>query len=367
MKIISIEKRMTRSFLLTFAVTIGAIVTAFTIVGGLLSMVGANPFTTYRAMFTGSFGSIQAFVETLVKATPLILLGLSTSVAFRMRLWNIGAEGQLAIGAIAASGVALYWSQNLIAPLILPTMLLVGVAAGALWGLIPALLKIWGVNEILTSLMMNYIAVLLLDYFYTGPWKDPKGFGFPGSAQFVPGAWLPHISGRLHYGLYIGLLASLFIWFLLNHTKWGYEIKVIGENTRAARYAGISLTRNILLVMLVSAGLAGLSGFTEVAGITHRLQKGVSLGYGFTAIIIAWLAQLNPLAVPLVAVLFGGLLVGGDQIQITMGLPASIGTVLQGTILFCILGGEYLTRYTVRFHLPPYKQRVSSFGGNRGQ
>jgi simple sugar transport system permease protein len=188
-----------------------------------------------------------------------------------------------------------------------------------------------------------------VEYLFYGPWKDPKGYGFPGTAEFPPTAWLPRFFGtRVHWGLVFALLAAAFIWLVLTRTQWGYEIRVIGENPTAARYAGISVARNILLVMLLSGGLAGLAGMAEVAGISHRLQKGLTVGYGYTAIIVAWLAKLNPWGVLLVAVLLAGLLVGGDQIQITMGLPASMALVLQGVILFLVLGGEILTQYRVR-------------------
>ena len=196
---------------------------------------------------------------------------------------------------------------------------------------------------------MNYIAILWIEHLFYGPWKDPQGYGFPGTAEFPEVAWLPRLANtRVHLGLLIAIVAAVFIWLVLSRTKWGYEIRVIGENPTAAKYAGISTARNIILVMLLSAGLAGLAGMAEVAGISHRLQKGVTVGYGYTAIIVAWLAKLNPWAVLVVAILLAGLLVGGDQIQITMGLPASVALVLQGIILFLVLGGESLTQYRIR-------------------
>jgi ABC-type uncharacterized transport system permease subunit len=217
---------------------------------------------------------------------------------------------------------------------------------GALWGLVPGLLKAYlKVNEIITTLMLNYVAILWVQYLYYGPWKDPKGFGFPGTAQFEPFTWLPRLTGRVHLGLVFAILAAIFIWLVLGRTKWGYEIRLIGENPTAARYAGVSIARNIVLVMFLSGGLAGLAGMAEVAGISHRLQQGLAVGYGFTAIIVAWLGRLNPWGVLLVGFLLAALLVGGDQIQITMGLPASVALVLQGAILFCMLGGNILTTY----------------------
>jgi ABC-type uncharacterized transport system permease subunit len=183
---------------------------------------------------------------------------------------------------------------------LLPLMIVAGVLGGALWGLVPALLKAYlKVNEIITTLMLNYIAILWLQYLYYGPWEDPKGFGFPGTAQFPEFTWLPRLTGRLHWGLIFALIAAAFLWLVLDRTRWGYEIRLIGENPSAARYAGVSITRKIVLVMLLSGGLAGL------AGISHRLQQGLAVGYGFTAIIVAWLAsflgqRLGPGGTPLV-------------------------------------------------------------------
>jgi general nucleoside transport system permease protein len=348
---IRFEKRLERSRAAAFAVPILSLFLAFVLGGVLLALAGANPFETYGAMLVGAFGTRYAVSETLVKAIPLMLTGLGVSIAFRMLFWNIGAEGQLAMGAFGAAGTALFIVPHVPSGLALPLVIVAGFVAGAAWGLIPALLKAWvGVNEIITTLMMNYIAILWIEHLFYGPWKDPQGYGFPGTAEFPEISWLPRFANtRVHLGLVIAIVAAVFLWIVLSRTKWGYEIRVIGENPTAARYAGISTARNIILVMLLSAGLAGLAGMAEVAGISHRLQKGVTVGYGYTAIIVAWLAKLNPWAVLVVAVLMAGLLVGGDQIQITMGLPASVALVLQGIILFLVLGGEILTQYRIRF------------------
>ena len=179
-------------------------------------------------------------------------------------------------------------------------------------------------------------------------WKDPAGFGFPGSAEFPDYGWLPRMSGRLHIGLFLGLAAAVLVWFVFTKTRWGYEITLIGENEQAARYAGVGIMRNIIAVMILSGGLAGLAGMAEVAGISHRLQNGLSVGNGFTGIIVAWLAKLDPLRVVLVAILMAALFVGGDQIQISLGLPASLALVLQGLILLFVLAGDIFTRYRLR-------------------
>lgn len=343
------EKRLERSRTAAVLVPIISVILALIFSGLLLRAVGADPWATYRAMARGAFGAQYSLTETLVKAIPLMLTGLAVAIAFRMLFWNIGAEGQLAMGGIAAAGVALFWADTLPAPLVIPTMLVAGFAAGAIWGVIPAALKAFlNVNEIITTLMMNYVAILSVSYLYTGPWKDPQGFGFPGTAQFPEVAWLPRLIGRVHFGIGFAIAAAFLLWLVLDRTRWGYEIRVIGENPRAAKYAGISIVRNIVLVMVVSGGLAGIAGMAEVAGISHRLQQGLTVGYGYTAIIVAWLAKLNPWGVLLVAFLLAGLLVGGDQIQITMGLPASVALVLQGAILFFVLGGEIFTQYRLR-------------------
>ncbi|RME63578.1 MAG: ABC transporter permease [Caldilineae bacterium] len=352
---IVLEPRLTRSRALEWGTPLISVALALVFSGALLAIFGANPWETYVAMAKGAFGERYAISETLVKAIPLLLTGLAVSIAFRMLFWNIGAEGQLAWGAVAATWVALFLPERLDGLpgwAFLPLMFLAAFAAGALWGVIPGLLKAYlNVNEIITTLMLNYVALLWMQYLYTGPWKDPQGFGFPGTAQFPQEAWLPRMPlnlGRVHYGLALGLVAAVLLWFVLSRTKWGLEIKVIGENPQAARYAGMDIARNMVLVMIISGGLAGLAGFSQVAGVAHRLQNGIAVGDGFTAIIVAWLAKLNPWGVVLVSFLMAGLSTGGDQLQITMGLPAAVAGVLQGSILFFVLGGDVFTKYRLR-------------------
>jgi simple sugar transport system permease protein len=350
------EKRLQVSRKAMFLAPIVSIVLALVFGAALLAAAGANPFETYQAMIEGAVGSTYNLTETLVKATPLILTGMSVAIAFRMLFWNIGAEGQLVMGGIATAWVALYLTQTLdflpASPWIwIPIMMIAAVVAGAIWGLIPALLKAYlNVNEIITTLMFNYIAILWYRYLFTTAWKDPEGFGFPGSAQIPEFARLARLTdtGRLHAGLLIALVAVIGIWIIMEKTRWGYEIRLIGENRRAAEYAGVSIIRNIVLVMVFSGGLAGLAGLSEVAGISYRLQHGLAVNYGFTGIIVAWLARLNPWGVVVVGVLLAALQVGGDQIQITMGLPASVALVLQGAILLFVLGSDVFTRYRLR-------------------
>ncbi len=320
----------------------------------LLAASGANPFLTYAAMGRGAFGSWRNISETLVKAIPLMLTGLGISIAFRMRFWNIGAEGQLTLGGVAAAWAALSLADVLPAWMLLPTVILFGMLAGALWAGVPAALKVlMGVDETLTTLMLNYVAILFSKHLYYGPWRDPEGFGFPGTAPFPEAAWLPRLGHtRAHLGLLFAVVLAVVLWLVLNRTRWGFELRIIGENKRAARYLGINIARNVILALAISGALSGLAGACEVAGISRRLQQGLSIGYGYTAIIVAWMAQLNPLAVLLVAILMGGLLVGGDQVQMMMGLPAAVGLVLQGMILFPMLAGSLFTEYQLRIVRP---------------
>jgi len=345
---VTLEKRGTTPYLIHFLVPVSSVVAALLVGAIFLKATGHSPLEIYAMMFDGAFGSMYGISETIVKAIPLMLTGLGVSIAFRMLLWNIGAEGQLYMGAFAASWVALF-APDMPGYIMLPLMFIAGFLGGALWGLLPAIPRAFlGVNETITTLMLNYVAILWVDYLVYGPWKDPKGFNFPLTAPFRDSASLPTFgNSRVHLGLLFALAAVVIVYVLLKHTRWGYEIRIIGESQNAARYAGMNIGKNILLVMLLSGGLAGLAGMAEVSGITHRLQHGISSGYGYTAIIIAWLSKLNPWAIIIVSFLFGGLLVGGFSIQ-TSGLPSATVFMLQGLILFFVLGGEILTRYRIK-------------------
>lgn len=348
------EERIEQPRWLTIATAPILIIAALLVGALLLRLAGANPWNVYSSMVNIAFGGAYGWSDTTIKATPLILAGLGVSLAFRMKMWNIGAEGQLFLGAFMASGVALHWlPTETPAIIMLPAMAIAAAIGGALWGLIPGLLKAkLNVNEIITSLMLNYIAIQWNNFFVYGPWSE-RGFGL--TPQFAKNAWLPRFTDyaasfpffqglTAHFGIFLGIVLALILWVVLRNSKWGFEINVIGDNPKAASYAGINLSRNMILIMLVSGALAGLAGFVEISGVVHRLQERFSPGYGFTAIIIAWLARLNPLAVIPVAYLFGGLLVGGDAIQ-----PAGVAQMLQGVILFVVIGGELLLRYRIRF------------------
>ncbi len=342
-----IERRLRPSRAASVLATILSVLLAFVAGGVVILASGENPFEVYKAMLDGAFESRTGVAETLVKTIPLLLAGLGVAVAFRMQLWNIGAEGQLYFGAMGATWIALFVLPDAPSSVIIPAMVVAGLAGGAFWGAIPGVLRgFLGVNEIITSLMLNYVAIIYADYLVHGAWRNPVGFGFPGTEQFPSDAWLPRWdTTRVHLGLIFGLVAAAVVWVILRHTRWGYEISVEGESENVARYAGMATRRNIVLVMGLSGALAGLAGMSEVAGVAHQLQPSLSPGYGYTAIIVAWLARLNPFGVVLVAFLLAGVLVGGDQLQMSMGLSSAVGPMLQGTLLFFIIGGEALARY----------------------
>jgi ABC-type uncharacterized transport system permease subunit len=335
------------------AVSLSAVIFALVLGGVVISMSGGNPFRSYAHIARASFGSLGVFSDTLVKATPLILVGLACSIAFRMRLWNIGAEGQFYLGAFGASAVVLIplLPENTSPWIFIPMMILFGMIAGAAWGFIPGFLKArYNVNEVISTLMLNYVAVAWNNYFIYAIWSEG---GFQMSRMFQKNAWLPRLSDfaeqiplfrglTTHLGLLIGIVAAVVVWFILYRSRWGYEIRLIGDNPQAARYAGINIRRNTILVMAVSGALAGLAGMSEITGVVHRLQGSISPGYGFTGIIIAWLAKLNPLVVIIVSILFGALILAGREIQ-----PSGIPKMIQGIILVSLIASDFFLKYRI--------------------
>lgn len=320
----------------------------------LLEICGVSWTQAYHTILEAGFtGGLYSLSDTLTKATPLILCGLACAVAFRARLWNVGAEGQLFLGAWAATGVASFLLPPDACPIATAgLMALLGFAAGAAWGAIPGILRATlGTAEILTTLMLTYIAVHWNNYFIYSVWSDR---GFQMTPLFPRNAWLPRLADwadfspalgglTLHAGFLAALAAAGVMWVIMQRTRSGFEWRVAGLNERAARHAGMPVKRNIVLVMALSGGLAGLAGACEVAGVVHRLQESFSPGYGFTAILVAWLARLNPAAIVGVAFLLSGLLVGARQIQ-----PAGIAMMLQGVILCCVIAADFFTRYRVQ-------------------
>ncbi|MFQ5611259.1 MAG: ABC transporter permease [Anaerolineae bacterium] len=334
--------------------SIGSVVAAFIISGVILKLIGGQPLLVARFFYSATFGSWAVFSDTMVKATPLIMVGLACAVAFKMKLWNIGAEGQFYLGAFGASLVVLV---PLVPPgspkvVVIGAMIIMGMLGGAIWGFIPGFLRArFQVNEIITTLMLNFVAILWNNFWIFNTWSDA---GFQMTPTFDRSAWLPRLADyarqykafsgiTLHLGVVFGLVAAAIVWWILERSRWGYEIKLIGDNSQAARYAGLNIVRNIVLVMMLSGALAGLAGMSEISGVVHRLQERISPGYGFTGIIVAWLAKLNPFTVILVSILFGALIVAGREIQ-----PSGLSLMLQGIILFMVISSDVLLRYKVR-------------------
>jgi ABC-type uncharacterized transport system permease subunit len=309
--------------------------------------VGRALYTFFIEPISNSYG----LAELGVKATPLILIGVALSLGFRAGVWNIGAEGQLILGAVFGGGVALlFYEQE--GFYILPLVLLAGAVGGMLWASIVAWLRTrFNANEILTSLMLSYVAGLLLSYLVHGPWKDPDGYGFPESRIFSDSAILPIIvdGTRLHFGAIIAVIVVLVAWGILARTLLGFQIKVMGDAPDAGTHAGFSQNKVIWMTLLMSGGAAGLAGVIEVAGPIGQLLPSVSPGYGFTAIIVAYVGRLHP-----VGVLFAGLLLalsylGGESAQIELNLPLAVGGVFQGLLLFFLLACDVLIHYRMRF------------------
>ena len=337
------------------AVSLIAIAVALIIGGFIIELVGGDAIRSYVHIAEASFGSLGVLSDTLVKATPILLAALACSVAFRMKLWNIGAEGQFIMGAFGASAIVL---APVLPPttsrwIFIPVMIVAGMAAGAVWGFIPGYLKAkFNVNEIISTLMMNYIAVAWVNFWIFAVWTEG---GFQMSPKFPDNASLPRLLDyakaipalrglTTHLGLLIGIVAAIILWIVIYRSGWGYESRLIGDNPRAATYAGINIMRNTVLAMMLSGALAGLGGMSEVTGVVHRLQTSpIAAGYGFTGIIVAWLAKLNPLIIILVSVLFGALILAGREIQ-----PSGVPKMIQGIILVCLIASDFFLRYRVR-------------------
>ncbi|MDI6861395.1 MAG: ABC transporter permease [Caldisericia bacterium] len=323
------------------------------IIGAIaMIIVKINPLIVYKAIILGAFGSWYAFTETLVFTTPLILLSVGLIMAYKISFWNIGAFGQYILGAIFSSYFALFGPQNLSRLITLTIMVLLGLLGGAFWAAIPAFLKTyWDVNEVLSTLLLNYIALNILRYLMYGTWKDPSHIGFPLSRRFEVNAQLPRIipNSRVNLGLLFGIIAALLIWFILKKTKFGYRISVIGGNPIAAKYAGINVINDTIICIMISGALSGLAGMVQVSGVLHLLQIEINPYYGYTAIIIAWLANLNPIVSIFVSYFFGAMISGAYLIQLTMKVPIGISSLIQSSIFFVLIGSRFLINYKVVF------------------
>ncbi len=352
---IQVEPRLEVPRWLPATVSLGAVVLGLVLGAVALRLAGEpHPLRAFGSIAKELFGTRGGLSDVMVQATPLILVGLACSVAFSMKLWNIGAEGQFFLGAFGASAIVLTPVLPADTPgwIFIPVMMLAGIVAGALWGFVPGYLKAkFNVNEVITTLMMNYIAIEWNNYFIFDVWSEG---GFQMSARFPRTAWLPRLADyakdvpefgglTLHLGLLFGPIAAVIVWYLLYRSKWGYEVRLAGDNPRAARYAGVNIARNTVLVMMLSGALAGLAGMAQIGGVVRRLQGAISPGYGFTGIIIAWLSKLNPFIVVVVSVFFGALLLAGREIG-----RSDISMLIQGIILFALIASEFLLRNRVR-------------------
>lgn len=324
-----------------------SIVLAFSLVALFLALFGFNPMKVYGGIIKGSFGSSYALVETIVKAIPLVITSLGISVAFKMKFWNIGGEGQILIGALCSTYVGLNFSY-IPKPILLTLMAVVAILGGGFWALIAAILREkFGTNETIVTLMLNYIAIKIIVFLQHGPWKDPAAMGFPKIKNFSPNATLPSIS-NLHIGFIIAIILVIVTTIFLNHSKLGYEVSVIGESTNTALYAGINIKKSIYTAIFISGALCGITGFIQASAVSRTLSVEVAGGVGFTAIIIAWLSNLKPWVSVITSIAFAVLLQGSVYIQTAFGIPLATAQLIQATILFFVLGSDFFIKYTIK-------------------
>jgi simple sugar transport system permease protein len=313
----------------------------------LALIAGANPFAVLGQIARGALGSKLAILETLNRATPLIFTGLAVAVAFRAKLWNIGAEAQLYAGAILT---VVLGTGALGAPLVLPLSALAAMLAGAALLLGPVLLKTrLGVDEVVTTLLLNFIMLLFVSYLLEGPMKDPMGMGWPKSPALIPEARLPRIVDglRLHWGFALAILAAIVVWVIQTRTALGFEIRAVGQNPEAARFAGMPVNVVLIKTALLSGGLAALAGWSQVAGLKGHLSLDLSPGFGYTGIIVAMLALLHPLGVVVTAIFVAGIFVGSDAMSRAAGVPTYIADMLMATALLCMVLAILLTKFRV--------------------
>jgi ABC-type uncharacterized transport system permease subunit len=349
--VIRIEPRPSPPALLAIAAPVAAGLAALILAAIPLAFAGASPLEAYGFMFRGSFGSLFAFSETLTRTTPLILTGLAAAVAFRAKFWNIGGEGQLYAGALAAVAVGAGAFEGP-ALLMVPLVLVAGALAGALVLLGPAILKIrFGADEVVTTLLLNFVILLFVQMMLEGPLQDPMGMGWPQSAPIVDAAVLPPLIPRMriHSGLVLALVAAAAVQFLMRRTVWGMEVRAVGENAAAARYAGIPVTATIVRVALLSGALAGLAGVGEVAGLKGYLTSDLSPGFGYAGIVVAMLAGLSPLGVVAAALFIAGVFVGADSMSRGMGVSSYIADLVVALSLLSVLVSGFFTRFRIHF------------------
>ncbi|WP_291358716.1 MULTISPECIES: ABC transporter permease [Acinetobacter] len=332
-------------------------------VGSLLFlMLGVNPAQALYIFFIEPLTSVYNLSELIIKASPLILIALGLAVGFRARLFNIGAEGQLAMGAIFGGGIAILFHEQ-IGWWILPLMVIMGAIGGAIWGLIPALLKThFNAQETLTTLMMNYVAFFLLMYLVNGPWRDPDGMNFPQSLMFSESATLPLImeGTRINASIFITIIAVVLFWVFIRKSLMAYKLEVSGQAPLAAQYAGFSAKKAIWLSLGVSGLMAGIAGICEVAGPIGQLNPNISPGYGYAAIIVAYLGRLNPIGIVLSGFLMALIYLGGELAQMQLQLPVAITGIFQGLLLFFLLASDALIENRYRFTKKKIKKTMTT-------
>ena len=343
----SFEKREKRSKAVNAMIPVISILISLVLGSIVLLFCKANPITTYKALIDGIFGTPMRIQNTINRMIPILFCALSVGVAFRLKFWNIGAEGQYVWGVIGITWV-MQFSKLPPGPLMTICGLIVATLLGGIWGGIPGFLKAkWEVNENLTTLMMNYIAIGIAEYLYISAWKAPKGN--MGTVAYPAESVIGTFWGKAHNGLWIVLALCVILYFVLYRTRWGFELNMIGKNSFAARCQGVSIERNIVLAMILSGAIAGLGGGVHASAIMKKLSVGVDSGFGFTGIIVAWMSGLNPFLSIIYAFVLAGLEIGANRLQIAVKLPAALGEVLQGLILIPLLASNIFIDYKLVF------------------
>ncbi len=349
-----LEQRSHTPAWLGFALPLAAILATLVLCSGLVALAGANVLTAYGELFLSAVSSRFNLVETVVKAAPLVFTGLAVAVAFRAKFWNIGAEGQLLCGAMAAAFIG--GLEGLPGWSYVPLMVLGGALGGGAAALVPGLLKVrYKVDDVVATLLLNSIIFYAMTALLDGPWKDPLS-GYPDSPDILPAAELPILLAgtRLHLGVLFAVIAAPLIWFVIARTTLGFAIRAVGENPRAAAFAGLDVARVLLISAALSGALAGLAGVGEVGGVHFQVMAGLSPGYGYTGIVIAMLARLNPLGVLPAAFFFAVVVTGAEAMSRATGVPVFLAEVMQGTALLCMLTGLLFTSYRIRLVEPAH-------------
>ena len=347
--LLRIVRRTTMPQYQAWLIRVGGLTAALLVGALLIASLGHNPLAVYADIIDSAFGSEIGFNETVRIAIPLLGAALAIGLAFKMKFWNIGAEGQILLGGIAATYFALFHYDSMPSIVLLIVMGVAAALAGGLWGLIPAFFRAkWGTNETLFTLMLNYIAFGFILFLQAGPWMSPTAGGFPIIDMFDQAARLPRLFG-IHIGWIMVLVLTVAVYLYLTRSKQGYQLTVVGQSENTARYAGMNVGRIIMRTMFISGAIAGFVGFMQVSGANFTLNEGTAGGVGFTAITVAWLSHLNPLIMVLVAAFIAILQRGATRIQTTFAIPATIASVLIGIILFFMLACEFFINYRVIF------------------